>query len=204
MSTKIKLCGMRRPQDIAAVNALKPDYIGFIFLPASHRYVTPAEAAALKKQLDPAIQAVGVFVDVPMTQIAELLNNGVIDAAQLHGHETNEDIALLRTLTGKPIIQAFRVRTPEDAAKAEASAADHILLDSGAGSGECFDWSLVSGVKRPFFLAGGLHPDNVTAAIAQVHPFAVDVSSGIETDKFKDENKMRAFVENVRSTQERS
>lgn len=198
MKTGIKLCGMRRPRDIAAANAIKPDYIGFIFLASSHRYVAPHEAMALKAMLDPAIRAVGVFVDAPVPLVSKLLDEGVIDLAQLHGHEDNDYIARLRAHTDKPIIQAFRVKTAEDAKLAERSCADYILLDSGAGSGERFDWSLVAGVQRPFFLAGGLDPDNVSAAIAQVHPYAVDVSSGIETDKMKDPVKMQAFAANVR------
>lgn len=196
--TRIKLCGMRRPQDIAAANALRPDYIGFIFLAASHRYVDPETAMALRGMLDPAIRAVGVFVDAPVPLVAKLLEDGVIDLAQLHGHEDDAYIARLRARTDKPIIQAFKVRSAEDVARAEQSAADYILLDSGAGSGETFDWSLVAGAKRPFFLAGGLDPNNVAAAIGQVHPWAVDVSSGIETDKVKDPAKMQAFVINTR------
>lgn len=201
MSTKIKLCGMFRMEDIAAVNALKPDYIGFVFFAKSSRNVPPEKAAELKAALDPAIRAAGVFVDAQVEFVADLLERGVIDVAQLHGHEDEQYIAQLRALTDKPIIQAFKVRSPEDAARAERSTADHILLDSGMGSGERFDWSLVAGVKRPFFLAGGLTPENAAAAIGQVHPYALDVSSGIETDKVKDPQKMRAFVENVRSAQ---
>lgn len=202
--TKIKLCGMRRPEDILAVNELLPDYIGFIFLTTSHRYVTPAQAAELKQLLDPSVKAVGVFVDEPLENVAELLNNGTLDLAQLHGHEDSAYIQRLRSLTKKPLIQAFRVKTPADIERAIASEADHILLDSGMGSGEMFDWSLVASVPRPFFLAGGLDPNNVAAAIRQVAPWCVDVSSGIETDKFKDKEKMRAFVENVRAMTDRS
>lgn len=198
MSTRIKLCGMSRPQDILAVNALKPEYIGFVFFAKSSRYVSPAQAMALKAMLDPAIRAVGVFVDAPVPLVAKLLQDGVIDLAQLHGHEDEAYIARLRSLTDKPIIQAFRVKERADLDRAVRSSADHILLDSGAGSGETFDWSLVKDVPRPFFLAGGLHPDNVAAAIAQAAPWAVDVSSGIETDKLKDPDKMQAFVQHVR------
>lgn len=197
--TKVKLCGMSRMADIEAVNELKPDYIGFVFFERSSRNVSPELAAALKAALDPQILAAGVFVDAAPEFVADLMNRGVIDIAQLHGHEDDTYIAALRMLTKGTIVQAFKVRTAENSARAEHSAADCILLDSGAGSGECFDWSLVKDVKRPFFLAGGLTPDNVQAAIAQIHPYAVDVSSGIETDRVKDRDKMRAFVENVRS-----
>lgn len=196
--TKIKLCGMTREQDIAAVNALLPDYIGFIFWDKSSRNVSAAQASALKKKLDARIKAVGVFVDAPVETVASLLNDNIIDLAQLHGHEDQDYIAALRALTSKPLIQAFKIKTTDDIARAEASTADHILLDNGTGSGVAFDWSLVAGVKRPFFLAGGLSPENVAAAIAQIRPWAVDVSSGIETDKVKDPEKMKRFVENVR------
>lgn len=199
--TRIKLCGMRRPQDIMAANALRPDYVGFIFLAASHRYVSPVEAMALKAMLAPTVKAVGVFVDAPVSLVAKLLNDDVIDLAQLHGHEDEGYIAILREKTGKPIIQAFKVKTQADIDRAVQSSADHILLDSGAGSGETFDWSLLKDVPRPFFLAGGLNPGNVQAAISQVAPWGVDVSSGIETEKFKDADKMRAFVQHVRQAE---
>ena len=196
--TRIKLCGLSRPQDIAAANELRPDYIGFVFAPKSKRYVSPQQAEALKKRLSPEIQAVGVFVSEALETVAALLNQGVIDLAQLHGGEGPEYIDALRRLTARPLIQAVQVRTAADLTLAEASAADHILLDSGAGSGTAFDWTLLRQVKRPYFLAGGLDPDNVGAAVEGLRPWAVDVSSGIETGGGKDPAKMAAFVAAVR------
>jgi len=196
--SKMKLCGLSRPEDIAVVNEIKPDYIGFVFAKKSKRYVSPERAAVLKAALDPEIKAVGVFVNETPGNIAQLLNSGVIDMAQLHGKEDNEYIARLRELSGKPIIQAFRIASEEDLAAAEESAAEHVLLDSGAGTGTVFDWSLIKNVKRPYFLAGGLSPENVGAAVAQLKPYAVDVSSGIETDGLKDAAKMAAFAAAVR------
>ena len=196
--TKIKLCGLTRPGDIDTANELKPDYIGFVFAGASRRYVSPAEAAALKKRLDPGIPAVGVFVDEPPASVAMLLNTGTIDLAQLHGSEDEAYIRLLRSLTDKPIIQAFRIRTAGDAAAAERSSADLVLLDAGAGSGTAFDWSLLEGVSRPYFLAGGLNPENAAAAVRELRPYGVDVSSGIESGGCKDHKKMAAFVAAVR------
>ena len=193
--TKIKLCGLSRPCDIVAVNALLPDYIGFVFAKKSRRYVAPEKAKALREALNPAIRAVGVFVREAPEFVAGLLNDGVIDLAQLHGGEDEAYIARLRTLTDRPIIQAFRIEAPADLDRARASKADTILLDNGAGgTGSAFDWSLLTGFDRPYFLAGGLGPGNVAQAIAALHPFAVDVSSGIETDGYKDVEKMRAFV----------
>ncbi|MBR5761576.1 MAG: phosphoribosylanthranilate isomerase [Lachnospiraceae bacterium] len=196
--TVIKLCGLRRPLDIVAANGLKPDYIGFVFARKSKRYVEPEKAMELKQLLLPDIKAVGVFVNEELPVVAGLLNKGVIDVAQLHGSESEEYVAELKKATGKPVIRAFKVAVAEDVESAVKSAADYILLDAGAGDGVTFDWSIVKDVKRPFFLAGGLNPENVVDAVAAVQPYAVDVSSGIETDGFKDIDKMTAFVKAVR------
>lgn len=196
--TRLKFCGLTRGRDIAAVNRLKPEYIGFVFAPSSRRYLDPDRAAALKQLLDPAIRAVGVFVDQPPQQVARLLNRGVIDLAQLHGREDGAYLDRLRAMTDRPVIQAFRIRSRQDLRVAECSGADYILLDAGAGSGTVFDWNLLTGFQRPYFLAGGLTPDNVGAAVAALHPFAVDVSSGIETGAGKDPIKMAAFAAAVR------
>lgn len=196
--TVIKLCGLRRPLDIVAANGLKPEYIGFVFALKSKRYVEPEKAMALKQLLLPDIKAVGVFVNEELPVVADLLNKGVIDVAQLHGSESEEYVAELKKATGKPVIRAFKVAAAEDVESAVKSAADYILLDAGAGDGVTFDWSIVKDVKRPFFLAGGLNPENVADAVAAVQPYAVDVSSGIETDGFKDIDKMTAFVKAVR------
>lgn len=196
--TRIKLCGLSRPCDIETANALTVDYIGFVFAPKSRRYVPPQQAAELRKLLAPGIQAVGVFVKESPETVAGLLNSGVIDLAQLHGGENEDYIKQLRALTDKPILQAFRIGSAEDVAQAERSTADHILLDSGAGTGTVFDWGLLRNMKRPYFLAGGLGPDNIASAVKALHPYAVDVSSGIESDGHKDRDKMAAFVAAVR------
>ena len=196
--TKIKFCGLTGDCDIDAANELRTEYIGFVFAPKSKRYVTPERAAELKRRLAAGIKAVGVFVNDNLYHVAELLNRGVIDIAQLHGSEDEEYIGHLRQLTGKPIIRAFRIKTAEDIAEAEKCTADHVLLDSGAGTGEVFDWKLIKNMKRPYFLAGGLSPDNVENAVEQLTPYAVDVSSGIETDGVKDKVKMAAFAAAVR------
>lgn len=227
--TKIKMCGLRKLEDIEAVNEWKPDYVGFVFAPESRRYVTAEQAAELKDHLDPQIQAVGVFADEAPERVAALLNEGVIDLAQLHGSEDEEYLVRLRELTLKPVIQAFRILSREDVVRAMKSSADEILLDSGAGTGSTFNWevlrmesgydraidaekdgerafctkrnrekSLYAEETRPYFLAGGLNPQNVTEAIRRLHPYAVDVSSGIETDGSKDREKIAAFVTAVR------
>ena len=196
--TKIKLCGLTRPCDIEAVNELKPDYIGFVFASKSKRYVDVDKAKELKSLLSPGVSAVGVFVNEGPEQVAGLLESGVIDIAQLHGNEEATYIEKLRALTIKPIIQAFRIRQESDVQIAVNSTADYILLDSGAGTGTVFDWDLLKGISRPYFLAGGLSADNVGIAVRTLQPYAVDVSSLIETDGVKDKIKMAAFVAAVR------
>lgn len=197
--TKIKLCGLTRPCDIEVANELKPEYIGFVFAPKSRRYVTPEKATQLKNQLDSDIKAVGVFVNENVETVAELLNNSIIDIAQLHGTEDASYIARLRKLSDKPIIKAFRIDSEQDIEKAENSCADFVLLDSGnGGTGTVFDWKLLQNIRRQYFLAGGLDNSNIQNAIKTVNPYAVDVSSGLETDGLKDENKMREFVDIVR------
>jgi len=197
--TRIKLCGLSRPCDIEWANALMPDYIGFVFAKKSRRYVTPERAKTLREELNSGIRAVGVFVNEVPLVVAALLNDGIIDIAQLHGSEDADYIKALRALTDRPLIQAFRVENSADLERAQASAADFILLDNGAGgTGTSFDWALLKDFDRPFFLAGGLEPGNVARAIRALHPFAVDVSSGIETDGAKDYMKMTAFVNVVR------
>jgi len=197
--TKVKLCGLRREEDIKAANELWPDYIGFVFAEKSRRAVTRETAARLKALLAPGIPAVGVFVNAQPETVAYLLEDGIIDLAQLHGQEDVDYIARLRALTDRPVIQAIRVRTAEDAKRAEQSPADFILLDAGAGDGKTFEWELAESVARPYFLAGGLTPGNAGEAVARLHPFALDVSSGIETDGVKDPEKMREFMRIVRS-----
>lgn len=197
--TKIKLCGLTRPDDIAAANRCRPDYIGFVFARQSRRAVSPAQAALLKERLAPGILAVGVFVDESPAAVAGLLQRGIIDAAQLHGSEDETYLKTLRALTEKPLIQAFRITGAADLLAARHSSADFVLLDAGAGSGAAFDWNLLQDFRRPYFLAGGLEPSNVGQAIQKLHPYAVDVSSGIESGGTKDSDKMAAFVAAVRA-----
>ncbi len=196
-STRIKLCGLMRPEDIIAVNKLNPDYIGFVFASFSRRYITLDTAKKLKASLAPEIKAVGVFVDEKLETVTDLANSGIIDMIQLHGKEDETYINTLRTLADNPVIKAFRIGSDEDVREAERSSADYILLDSGTGTGNKFDWGLLKNIKRPYFLAGGLNPENVTEAVETLRPFAVDVSSGIETDGVKDEQRMTDFVNKV-------
>ena len=197
--TKIKFCGMKTLDDIFAANEIFPEYVGFVFAPKSKRYVTPAQAEKFRAALSKKILAVGVFVDEKISTVAELLNNGIIDAAQLHGNEDNAYIKNLRRLTNKTVIQAFQFDCALRITHYALSSADFILIDSGAGGGKVFDWTLIKNFRREYFLAGGLTPENVGEAIKLLKPFAVDVSSGIETDGRKDFNKMKKFAEVVRN-----
>ena len=196
--TKIKICGLRREQDIRYANELMSDYIGFVFLKGKMRYVTFEEAARLRSLLDPAIPAVGVFVNEPAENVIRLLQAGTIQIAQLHGQEDEAYAEELRRAGDHCIIRAFAVRSSEDIHRAFAFPADYPLLDNGKGTGETFDWSLFQEQEKPFFLAGGLSPENVKEAIECFHPYAVDVSSGVETDGYKDYEKMKAFMDAVR------
>ena len=196
---RIKLCGLTRSCDVETANHLCPDYIGFVFAEKSRRYVSPEQAAKLRNHLCPDILAVGVFVNEKIGQIAALLEAGVIDLVQLHGGEDEAYIGRLRERTDKPIIRAFRVDGEEDIQRAQASTADFVLLDSGSGgTGTAFDRELLARMNRPYFLAGGLDAATVGEAVRRWRPYAVDVSSGIETDGKKDPEKMRVFVERVR------
>ena len=196
--TKIKMCGIRRPEDISFANAVRPDYIGYVFYEKSKRYVTPSAAVRLSSMLDDSIIIVGVFVDAPADEVITLYKSGTIGIAQLHGSEDDNYIMQMKN-AGVPTIKAFIIRSEEDIERAEKCPADMVLLDSGMGSGCKFDHSLVAKIRRPYFLAGGLSPDNAAEAVEALHPYAVDASSGLETDGFKDLQKMRLFAERVRN-----
>lgn len=197
---KIKICGLRRPQDILIANRYKPDFAGFIIdFPKSHRSISGQEVKNLRQNLDHGIPAVGVFVDQPVQKVIDLLTDGTIDIAQLHGKESPEYINEVQKSTGKKVIKAFEVKSSEDIVSALESPADYLLLDQGKGGGETFDWSLITEkIDRPWFLAGGLTVDNLQQAIDTVHPWGVDISSGVESNGVKDEEKVKEVVSIVR------
>lgn len=213
--TYIKICGLRRLEDVEAVNAALPDMVGFILSPGFRRSVKLRDALALADQLDPRIDVVGVFVNEPAENVARFTHHFDFDGGdvartvmvQLHGDEDDAYIKDLRHhmaypgWCGIPAIKAFTVRTREDVDRACYSVADYVLLDNGKGTGETFDWSLLHSVDRPYFLAGGLDPENVADAIRRLHPFAVDMSSGVESGGWKDPTKIAAAVAAVRAVQ---
>lgn len=194
--TKLKICGLTCEEDIAAVNEVKPDFAGFIIeVPSSGRNLSAEQVKVLVKGLDKEILPVGVFVDARPELPISLLRDGSLWAAQLHGNEDEEYIEKIQNMTGKPVIKAFSIKTPEDVQRALRSPADYILLDQGTGgTGEPFDWSLVPPVRRPFFLAGGIGFENLREAISTLHPWAVDLSSSLETNGKKDPVKIRQIV----------
>ncbi|MCL2287381.1 MAG: phosphoribosylanthranilate isomerase [Firmicutes bacterium] len=195
---KIKICGLTRLCDVDAINITKPDYVGFVFA-NSRRKVTPAQAMELRNKLTNEIIPVGVFVDETIENILQLAQNGIIETVQLHGKEDEKYIMRLKELTTVPIIKAVSVQQAGDVQKWALTAADYLLLDSkGGGTGQAFDWSLIGKVTKPYFLAGGLDVNNVVNAISQTTPFAVDVSSGVETDGLKDPGKINEFIRRAR------
>lgn len=198
--TKIKICGLRSEEDIRIVNLCQPEYAGFICCSRFRRYVPADTLGKLSKLLHPRIRRVGVFVDQPVELIAEIVRRQLIDIVQLHGREDERYISGLRQLIPSEIriMKAFQIHSAADIYQAEASAADDVLLDGGQGSGQAFDWGNIQNMDRPFFLAGGLNTGNVEEAVRLLHPYAVDVSSGVETDGRKDEEKVRQLVSRVR------
>lgn len=201
--TKIKICGLTKAADIMAVNEVLPDYVGFVFAEGGRR-INDKIATQLKEQLDPRIQSVGVFVNEKIDTILRLGDNNLLDMIQLHGDENEDYIKELKLFARQPVIKAIRVSGPEKLMEAEGLSCDYLLLDTYhkeqyGGSGISFDWSLVQGLCKPFFLAGGIQRDNVEEAIHLLSPYCVDVSSGVETDRVKDRNKIIEFVAKVRS-----
>ena len=205
---KLKICGMRRPEDIEMANRHKPDYIGFVFAD-SPRKVSYEQAKELSELLSDAIVPVGVFVNEHMKLIVDLFKDGIIEMAQLHGDEDEKYIRNLKDKsieeTGKqiPVINAIEIKEGADyddeLLKWRDSASDYFILDSGKGSGKTFDWSLIDKesefFKNSIFLAGGLNSENLALAIEEFNPFAVDLSSSVETDGFKDEEKIKEIIE---------
>ena len=205
---KLKICGMRRAEDIEMANSYKPDYIGFVFA-ESPRKVSYEQAKELSDLLSEDIVPVGVFVNEHMKLIVDLFKDGIIEMAQLHGDEDEKYIRNLKDKsieeTGKqiPVINAIEIQDGADyddeLLKWRDSASDYFILDSGKGSGKTFDWSLLDKESEFFensiFLAGGLNSENLALAIEEFNPFAVDLSSSVETDGFKDEEKIKEIIE---------
>ena len=202
---KIKFCGIRRLEDVAAVNLCQPDYMGMILSGGFRRSISQEQAQRLVQEKSDAIAAVGVFVNESsetMCRMAEQLHLQVI---QLHGNESAEQIQTLQQKTGLPVWKALRIGTLEELEAAGTNPADCLILEgkTGAGiggTGVCADWELLArhSWNRSFFLAGGLQPENVLEAIATVSPTGVDFSSGIEEDGVKSLRRMKQLMTLIR------
>lgn len=186
---KIKICGLRRSEDIEYVNELSPDYIGFILSGGFRRSVSAAQAEKMKSFLKKNIKAVGVFVDEPI----ENINLDFIDLVQLHGNESPEYCSRINA----PVIKALKPCDFNRISSYEPYV-DYFMFDSGTGSGNIFDWSAIPKTDKRFFLAGGLNCGNLEDAIKKVNPFAVDISSSVETNGVKDYKKIKEVIKIVR------
>jgi phosphoribosylanthranilate isomerase len=206
---KIKICGLKTLADVEIVNKYKPEYIGFVFAPTK-RFVTDEQALAMRNALDKDIKSVGVFVNEPIEHIVKLCNNGTINLVQLHGDESEDYIRKLKSKLNADIeiIKAVRVQNQEQVQKSLSNEADYMLFDTYkkgemGGTGERFPLEILEQSlykdHKPFFLAGGLSPDNIKEVLGQMECYCVDVSTGVEIDGVKDETKIKQFIENVRN-----
>jgi phosphoribosylanthranilate isomerase len=202
MRTRVKICGITRPEDAAAAVDAGVDAIGLVFYPASPRYVDPGQAAGIAAGLGPFVTAAGLFVDADEATVREILAAVPLGLLQFHGNETNDDCARY----GVPFIKSIAMESTTACLRrmAEYPDACGFLLDAWqpdihGGGGRTFDWDIVpAGISRPVVLAGGLTPDNVVDAIRRVRPYAVDVSSGVESAPgIKSADCIRAFMKGV-------
>lgn len=209
MRTRVKICGITRPEDGVEIARLGVDALGLVFYGKSPRAVTPSQAAEIVAALPPFVTIVGLFVDPEPINIEQVLAQVSLDMIQFHGNETPEFCASI----GQPYLKAIRMREGVDlmAEQARYSHARGLLLDSyqpgtPGGTGETFAWDRVpEALASSIVLAGGLNPDNVAAAIKQVRPYAVDVSGGVEASNgIKDVAKVAAFIGEVRRVESES
>ena len=204
--SKIKICGLKSENDIKIVNKYAPDYVGFILAP-SKRQISYQVAKELKALLEPSILAVGVFVNESLEVICQYAKARVIDVIQLHGDETLEMIKELKQQVSIPVIKAMRIQNEKQLegllSFVQEVTADYLLFDTYqeglyGGSGKSFDWKLLEVVKRPYFLAGGIGIHNIEEA-CKLKPFAIDVSSSVETDGVKDAMKVSELIQKGRA-----
>lgn len=210
--TKVKICGLKTLADVEIVNQYLPEYVGFVFA-KTKRFVTDKQASIMRNALDKRIQAVGVFVNEPIEHVIQLCDTGIINVVQLHGEETDTYIQMLKQKTDTNVIKAVRVQSAEQVVENISAAADFMLFDTykngvPGGTGECFSLKILqesfaklrerNQTIKPYFLAGGLHCDNVVDVIRQMDCYAVDVSTGVETNGIKDAIKIKQFIDCVK------
>ena len=200
---RIKICGLRREADVLGVNRFDVNDAGFVFA-KSPRQISEETAAGLRRKLRPDIQAVGVFVNEEPEKIVRLVKKGIIQKVQLHGDEDETYIRNLKQEIGCPIVKAVRVQNEASIRQAESLGADMLLLDTyvknmRGGSGQTFDLKHVPELGIPWYMAGGLTPENVAERLKEKEPYGVDISSGVETDGYKDMKKIEKFTAMVRA-----
>ena len=199
--TKVKICGICHEVEIGIMNELVPDFVGFVFVSKSRHFIAPEHASLLRSKLRPGIRSVGVFANHSLKSVAMCVEVAGLDMVQLHGDETGEYIAALREYIRCPIMKVYKVATPMDAEKALYSTADYVMLDGGnAGDGKTFDWAMLGNLRRKYFLSGGLTPENMNKALAVTpSPYALNVSSGVESKRTKDYRKVMKFILGVKN-----
>lgn len=203
---KVKICGLKRIEDVGFVNKYLPDYAGFVFA-GTKRAIDVKTAIAFKEVLNPKIQSVGVFVNESIETIHFLVRNHVLDLVQLHGDETDTMIQEIQSF-GVPVIKAIRVMSSEDLESFQFPLADYLLFDRYekevyGGTGKCLSKKILESLSGKFFVAGGITIHNVDELLSSCNPYAIDLSSGVETDGLKDEEKICRFMEHIRRREER-
>ena len=204
MKTKIKICGLKRIEDVISVNVAVPDYCGFIFnVSGSRRSIGAEQLNILVDMLNPEIVPIGVFVNEKTDVILRIVRESGIRMVQLHGQENGEIIHTIQSKAQVPVIKAVSVRSKEDVRSAVLSPADYLLFDCGeGGTGQTFDWNLLEDIPRPYFMAGGIGTHNMEEVLRRFSPFALDVNSSVETDRQKDGKKILAAVRMLRTLTE--
>lgn len=200
---KIKICGIRRDCDVQYLNKGLPDYAGFVFAP-SKRQVSLEQAIKLRTMMDERIISVGVFVNASIDDVVSCVEKGAIQVIQLHGDEDERYIRELRERVKSVIFKAVRAKNVECIREADSLSCDYLLIDAYhenmyGGTGETFSWEMIpKDLKHPFFLAGGLKESNILHAIHEVPCIGVDISGGVETNGYKDQEKIEQIVDMVR------
>ncbi len=189
MISKLKICGIRRIEDILMVNEIKPEFIGFVFA-KSKRQIDLNTAIELKRDLNSEIKCVGVFVNEDIDQIVKIVDSKAIDIIQLHGDERFDYIKQLKEKVSAKIIKVIKINSDLND-NTSFPQVDYLLYDSGNGSGKPFDWNININRKKPTFIAGGININNIEEAYKIFNPFAFDVSSGVEVGGYKNLDKMR-------------